>query len=204
METFLFALCGYLIGSVPVAYLLARKRNGIDLRKEGSGNVGARNAYEVTGNKGLGFTVLLFDMLKGILPLIIVAGSGYCKMLPVVAVTIVLGHCYPVWLKFHGGRGLATGAAIAALIAPDSIACWVVVYLLSGFIRKQVHLQTLIATLICLIFTFVGYDSVHFFNIRFICQGDKYLFQYSIVGILCIILSRHVQPVYELLIKKNA
>src|SRR5438046_2843322 len=106
METFLFALAGYFIGSIPVAYLLAKKRHDIDLRREGSGNIGARNVFEVTGNKRIGFAVLLLDMLKGIIPLLILNELDYCSMIPIAAVTIILGHCYPLWLKFHGGRGL--------------------------------------------------------------------------------------------------
>jgi glycerol-3-phosphate acyltransferase PlsY len=204
METFLFSLGGYLIGSIPVAFLLARKRYGVDLRREGSGNIGSRNAYEVTGNKRLSFAVLMLDILKGIIPLLILSRFGYCEMIPATAVTIVLGHCYPIWLKFHGGRGLATGAAIALFISPDSLLCWIIIYVLSGFIRKQVHIQSFIATLVSIIFAFVAYGSSSFFNIRFICPGNKYLFQYSIIAILCIILSRHLQPVYELLRKTKA
>src|SRR5438876_842163 len=115
METFLFAFAGYLIGSIPVAFLITRKRHDIDLRHEGSGNIGARNAFEVTGNKRTGFAVLIIDMHKGIIPLVILSKLQYCDVIPIVAVTIILGHCYPLWLKFHGGRGLATAAAIAIL-----------------------------------------------------------------------------------------
>lgn len=204
METFLFSLGGYLIGSIPVAFLLARKRHGVDLRREGSGNIGSRNAFEVTGSRRLSLAVLVLDMLKGIVPLIILSLFGYCEIIPLTVVTIVLGHCYPIWLKFHGGRGLATGAAIALFISPDSLLCWIIVYILSGFIRKQVHIQSFIATLASIIFAFLAYDSPSFFNTRFICPGNKYLFQYSIIVILCIILSRHIQPVYELLRKTKA
>ncbi|MFI5264671.1 MAG: glycerol-3-phosphate acyltransferase [Candidatus Kapaibacterium sp.] len=204
METFLFALGGYLVGSIPVAYLLTRKRNGIDLRKEGSGNIGARNAYEVTGNKRLGVVVLLLDMHKGIIPLVILSKIGFCGMIPYVAVTIVLGHCYPIWLKFHGGRGLATGAAIAILVSPVTFICWILVYFLSGLLKKQVQLQSLLATITSILFVLVTNNSPSVYTRRFICLEDEYVFQFSAIAILCIILSRHVQPVYELFRRAKA
>ncbi len=204
METFLFALGGYLIGSIPVAFLLARKRSGIDLRNAGSGNIGARNAFEVTGNKRLGFAVLVLDMHKGIIPLVILSKIGSCQMIPVVAVTIILGHCYPVWLKFHGGRGLATGAAIALLISPDTLICWVVFYFLSGLIRKQVHIQALAATIASIVFAAVGYNSSVFFNTTFLCSENKYFFQVPVIAMLLIIMSRHLVPVYDVLRTKKA
>jgi glycerol-3-phosphate acyltransferase PlsY len=203
METFVFAVGGYFIGSVPVAYLLARKRHGVDLRREGSGNIGARNAFEVTANKRLGFAVLILDMLKGIIPLVILEKLGYCEITPIVAVTIILGHCYPIWLKFHGGRGLATGAAISLLLSPDILLCWIIVYILSGLFKRQVHIQSFVAILGCIIFELVAYHSLWFFHSRFFCTGNKLELHYSILAILAIILSRHIQPVYELFQKKT-
>jgi glycerol-3-phosphate acyltransferase PlsY len=202
METFLFALAGYLIGSIPVAYLLTRKQFNIDLRNEGSRNIGARNAFEVTGNKRLGFAVLLLDMHKGIIPLVILSKLGYCEMIPVVAITIILGHCYPVWLKFHGGRGLATSAAIALLISPIIFLCWIIVYFLSGLFKKQIHLQSVTSILGCIIFEFASYSSPLFSHNRFICIESTQNFHFSILIILVIILSRHIHPVYEFFQKK--
>ena len=202
METLLFALIGYLIGSIPVAYLLARKKHGVDLRREGSRNIGARNAFEVTGNKRLGYTVLVLDIFKGIIPLVVLNTLGYCDVIPIAAVTIILGHCYPVWLKFHGGRGLATGAAITLLISPYILLCWIIVYFISGLIKKQVHLQAFFATLGCIIFELAFYERLLFLKFRFLCIGSELTLHYSILAILVIILSRHIQPVNELLRKK--
>jgi glycerol-3-phosphate acyltransferase PlsY len=199
METFLFATGGYFIGSVPVAYLITRKRHGADLRIEGSRNIGARNAFEVTGNKRIGFAVLALDMLKGIIPLVILSSLGYCDAIPVVSVTIVLGHCYSVWLKFHGGRGLATGGAIMLLISPDILLCWIIMYLFGGFIKKQVHAQAFFATMVTILFELIAFRSLWFFNFRFVCIGDKLALHYSTLAILSLILSRHFQPMYAIL-----
>ena len=202
METFLFALGGYLIGSIPVAYLLARKRHGIDLRREGSRNIGARNAFEVTGNKRIGFAVLVLDMHKGIIPLAILNGLGYCDAIPVAAVTIVLGHCYPVWLKFHGGRGLATGGAIMLLISPVILLAWIVLYGLAGILRSQVHLQALAATLGCFFFELIAGGDLLSGKARIVCTGSHS--HETILVILAIVLSRHIEPVYTLLRKAKA
>lgn len=199
MGTFFFALFGYLIGSIPVAYLLVQKKYDVDLRHKGSGNIGARNAFEVTDNKRLGFTVLVLDMHKGIIPLVILSKIGYCEIIPIVAVTIILGHCYPVWLKFHGGRGLATSAAIALLISPDILVCWIILYFISGVFKKDVHIQSLIAITGCIVFELAAYGSPLFFNFRFLCIGSKLTLHYSMLAMLLIILSRHIQPVYKLL-----
>src|SRR5436305_14159956 len=118
METFLFAVAGYLIGSIPVAYLFGKRRHGLDLRQHGSRNIGVRNIYDVTGNKRAAFAVLVLDMHKGIIPLVIMSKTGYCEPISITAAAIVLGHCYPLWLKFQGGRGLATAAAISLLLSP--------------------------------------------------------------------------------------
>ena len=204
METVLFALAGYLIGSIPVAYLIAKHRHGIDLRNNGSGNIGARNAFEVTGNKRTGFAVLVLDMHKGIIPIVILSKLGYCEAIPIVAITIIIGHCYPIWLKFHGGRGLATGGAIALLMSPDILLCWIIVYLLSGLIKKQVHIQAVVAMIGCVVFELIAYGSPYFFNTRFVCVTDKVMLHYSVLGILFIILSRHIQPVFDLIKKRKS
>jgi len=203
METFILALAGYFIGSIPVAYLLTKKRHGIDLRKKGSGNIGARNAYEVTGNKRTGFAVLLLDMHKGIIPLVILSKLGLCEAIPFVAVTIIFGHCYPVWLKFHGGRGLATGAAIALLMSPAILLCWIVIYLLSGFIKKQVHIQSVIATIGCIVFALFAYGSPYLFYAKYVCVTDDRSLLYPLLAMLLIILSSHIQPVYQLFKEGN-
>jgi len=199
MGTFFFALAGYLIGSIPVAYLLSKKRHGIDLRTSGSRNIGARNAYEVTGNKRTGFAVLVLDMLKGIIPLLILDKSGYCDVIPIVAITIILGHCYSVWLKFHGGRGLATAAAIALLISPVILLAWVLLYILIGLLKSQVHIQASIATLGCILIELFTDSNSIFSKGGILCAGEH--LHTAIIIMLLIIISRHVQPLYELLRK---
>jgi len=198
MESLLFATAGYLIGSIPSAFLFVQKEYGVDLRRKGSGNIGARNAYEVTRNKRLGFTVLILDMLKGAVPLLVLSRAGYCEVTAVVAVSIVFGHCYPVWLNFHGGRGGAAGAAIALLSSPDTLVCWIVLYLAAGFVKKQIHIQSAVALSGCIIFVLAANNNPLFFNFRFICPGNKHAFYLSTLIILFLILLRLIQPIYAL------
>lgn len=204
METFLFCIAAYLIGSIPVAYLVVQKKHRRDLRTEGSKNIGSRNAFEVTGDKQTGYLILILDMLKGAVPLFILSISGYCLIIPFAAVTIVLGHCYPIWLRFHGGRGLATAAAITLLMSPDILLCWLILYFVCGFIKKQVHIQAFTAIIGTMLFELLAYKSPLFFNTHFICIGNNELLHYSMLGILFIAMTRHIHPLYELIHKKTS
>ena len=110
-------LLAYLLGSIPFSYLVAR-RLGVDVRRVGSGNVGATNVMRNVG-KAAGLAAFALDFLKG---LAVGAGARYLAPegpLPAVAaVTAVLGHMYPVWLRFKGGKGVATGAGAFLPLAP--------------------------------------------------------------------------------------
>src|SRR5512147_2237624 len=109
----LLALCGgYLIGSVPWAFILVRLRSNRDIRKEGSGNVGTLNSYVVTGSRKVGVAVLLLDLAKGFAAAEFgrMVGGGDFSTAAVGLLAAILGHNYPVWLRFKGGRGLAPAA----------------------------------------------------------------------------------------------
>ena len=105
------ALLGYLIGSIPFGLLLTRAAGMGDVRKIGSGNIGATNVLR-TGNKGLAAGTLLLDLLKGLAPVLIAERLGG-EVAAFAAGAAVLGHCFPVWLGFKGGKGVATNAGVA-------------------------------------------------------------------------------------------
>lgn len=116
MEPILAALLGYLSGSIPFGLLLTRAAGMGDVRSIGSGNIGATNVLR-TGNKGLAVGTLLLDLLKGLAP-VIAAGMIWTGEVGDVAKAFaaggaVLGHCFPIWLKFKGGKGVATNAGVA-------------------------------------------------------------------------------------------
>jgi len=106
------ALLGYLIGSIPFGLLLTRAAGMGDVRQIGSGNIGATNVLR-TGNKGLAAGTLVLDLLKGFAP-VALAGHLWGEVaMAFAAGAAVLGHCFPVWLGFKGGKGVATNAGVA-------------------------------------------------------------------------------------------
>ena len=120
MDTVLAIALGYLVGSVPFAFLLARRR-GIDLRLEGSGNVGAANVLRTTGTVEAATAVCL-DAMKGALAVLIVQRVISGPTAPVAAgLAAVIAHIHPVWLGFRGGKGVATAAGAFALLSPGAV-----------------------------------------------------------------------------------
>jgi len=108
-------LIGYLLGSIPFGVILTRLGGAGDLRQVGSGNIGATNVLR-TGRKGLAAATLLLDMLKGAAAVMIVAALFPAET-PLAAAGAFLGHCYPVWLAFKGGKGVATLMGIVVALS---------------------------------------------------------------------------------------
>lgn len=111
MEWILALALGYLLGSVPFGLIVTRLGGAGDLRSIGSGNIGATNVLR-TGRKGLAAATLLLDLLKG-LAAVLIAAHAWPEWTWLAALAAFLGHCFPVWLKFRGGKGVATTAGIA-------------------------------------------------------------------------------------------
>ncbi|GGD53186.1 glycerol-3-phosphate 1-O-acyltransferase PlsY [Erythrobacter arachoides] len=121
MESLVAFLIGYLSGSIPFGLLLARAAGKGDIRQIGSGNIGATNVLR-TGSKKLAAATLLLDFLKGLVPVLVVAAlldrpladaAPAWGPVPMAALGAVLGHCFPVWLGFRGGKGVATNAGVS-------------------------------------------------------------------------------------------
>lgn len=119
-STLLAIVVGYLFGSIPFAYLLARRHRGIDLRTAGSGNVGAANLLRTTTKK-IGVSAMALDVAKGIAGVMMARQIDPGTTGPAVAgVAAVLGHIYPVWLGFRGGKGVATTCGVFSILAPQA------------------------------------------------------------------------------------
>ena len=112
MEAWYPALIGYLIGSIPFGLLLTKAAGMGDVRNIGSGNIGATNVLR-TGNKGLAAATLLLDLAKGFVPVLIAGRLWGEPAMAFAAGAAVIGHCYPVWLGFKGGKGVATNAGVS-------------------------------------------------------------------------------------------
>ena len=197
---FLGGIAGYLIGSIPSAYLITKWKTGIDLRNEGSKNIGARNAFEVTGDKSIGSIVLVMDLLKGLLPVLICEIAGCSNALAVLIPALVLGHCYPVWLKFHGGRGLATIAGAILLVNPLAVVFWLLVYFVAGKLSKHVHFSIIMAcgaTLLLIIVLPINVLEQTILAVSGLNHAGRQ-FQISVGVALLVILSRHIEPFLEL------
>jgi glycerol-3-phosphate acyltransferase PlsY len=140
-------LAGYLPGSLP-AGLLAGRLKGVDIRTVGSGNIGATNAFRIMG-KGIGTAVLLVDVVKGLCPCLflpaLVAGlfpEGHAPSLEtlqlLIGVSAILGHNYPCWLGFKGGKGIATTAGVVGALAPlpfgVCLGAWIIFFAFSRYV----------------------------------------------------------------------
>lgn len=115
----LIIVAGYLSGSIPFGVLVTRSIRGVDVRTQGSGNIGATNVARVAGKK-LGVLVLLLDALKGTLPVLaaLLVLPGQPRVHVLVAIAAFLGHVFPVWLKFKGGKGVATALGVFVVLMP--------------------------------------------------------------------------------------
>ena len=134
------AIVAYFVGSIPTGYLLARAK-GVDIRAVGSGNIGATNVFRILG-KGAGITVLLVDALKGYIPAkflvfgVTLGTEEYHAM--VAGLCAILGHNYTCWLRFKGGKGIATSAGVMVALVPAglgiALATWLVVFAVSKYV----------------------------------------------------------------------
>ena len=139
-------LLGYLAGSVPFAYLLAR-RAGVDVRVAGSGNVGAANVLRTAG-AARGVIVMALDVSKGMAAVLAVhLVSGGASLAALTGAAAIVGHIYPVWLRFHGGKGVAVAAGVFSVLSPVATGLAASLFLLTVWITRYVSLGSIAATL---------------------------------------------------------
>jgi glycerol-3-phosphate acyltransferase PlsY len=137
----------YLLGSIPFGYLLVRFFRKEDIRAIGSGNIGATNVAR-SGAKGLGLLTLALDLLKGLAAVLIakhVSPGTPSDLMCAAAVLAVLGHVFPVWLRFKGGKGVASALGVFIAIAPWAALAALAVFLLLVFTTRYVSLASVIA-----------------------------------------------------------
>ena len=138
-------LIGYAMGSVPFAFLVAR-RAGIDVRVAGSGNVGAANVLRTTGTP-LGVAVMTLDIAKGAAAVFLTyLGAGTVASMAAAGAAAIVGHIYPVWLRFHGGKGVAVAAGAFAVLAPVAAATALIAFLATVWATRIVSLGSVVAT----------------------------------------------------------
>ena len=168
MELFFVIVCSYLMGSIPFGFILTKTFLKKDIRDIGSGNIGATNVMR-TGNKLIGYSTLILDILKAVLTIIFIK-YNYQEYIYIASLCVFIGHVFPLWLKFNGGKGVATYVGILFcinyLIGLTFIAIWFVVYL----IFKFSSLSSLVSSLFVPIFYFYYYENqnYYFYIIMFI------------------------------------
>jgi glycerol-3-phosphate acyltransferase PlsY len=144
MEAVLLILLAYLSGSVPVGYLLGR-RSGIDVRQVGSGNIGATNVARAAG-RTQGALTLLGDAAKGFIPVLLSSYLGFSAEISALAgAAAFLGHLFPLFLKFHGGKGVATALGALIWLAPAGTLVLAGIFLAMALSSRVVSLSSLIA-----------------------------------------------------------
>lgn len=164
----LIAVVSYLLGSIPFGYFLVRIFHGEDVRQSGSGNIGATNVSRKS--PALGALTLLLDALKGVTAVLladrIVDGVSSIKpfqSMAMAAFFAVLGHAFPIWLRFRGGKGVATGLGSFLVITPKAVLLATVIFILILLLFRYVSLASIIAVGVFPLFLFRGVGSVRTF-----------------------------------------
>jgi glycerol-3-phosphate acyltransferase PlsY len=188
-------LLGYFLGSLPTAFLLVHWKSKLDIRSAGSGNVGTLNSYQVTGSYLVGAAVLVLDAAKGIAA---VALSG---VLPehdfarqaCAGVLSILGHNFPLWLRFRGGRGLATSACVVAMFSWQLVPVWGLLWSVSYLALREVNPANAVASFL-MPFLVAAAPSALFARLTAggIQQGEFTLF---IACAMVVVLVKHLKPV---------
>ena len=144
----ILVLAGYLIGAIPFALLLARRKGGTDVRRAGSGNVGAANVLRVAGAP-LAVGVMALDLGKGCAAVLLARSAGATEAtLAAVAGAAVAGHVFPLWLRFRGGKGVATAGGAFAVLAPGAAALAAAAFIGVVWLTRYVSLGSMVAAVV--------------------------------------------------------
>jgi acyl phosphate:glycerol-3-phosphate acyltransferase len=148
LESGIVIAAGYLLGSVPFAFLLARSWGGVDVRRTGSGNVGAANVFRSTSIR-VALVVMALDAAKGAAAVLVAQGAGGGDRARAAAgCAALVGHIYPVWLGFRGGKGVAPAFGVFALLAPPAAALALLGFVGTVWATRYVSLGSIAATLL--------------------------------------------------------
>ena len=168
MEILFIGIVSYLMGSIPFGFILTKIFLKKDIRDIGSGNIGATNALR-TGNKFIGYTTLFFDIVKAIIPVVYIK-FNFPELLYIASLCVFLGHVFPIWLKFKGGKGVATYLgilfALNIYLGLIFIASWLITFAIFKFSSLASLVASIAIPVYLLIFT--QFDQVIFYTIMFV------------------------------------
>ena len=167
MDYIVTALISYLFGSIPFGYLFTKILLKKDIRNVGSGNIGATNVLR-TGNKSLGYLTLILDIAKAVVPVIYIK-FNYPDLVYISALCAFLGHLFPIWLKFKGGKGVATFVGILISINIYYALVFGIVWTLTFLISRYSSLSSLFASIsIPIYLLIINQSNIIFFMIMFV------------------------------------
>ena len=168
MDILIVGIICYLIGSIPFGYILTKIFLKKDIRDIGSGNIGATNALR-TGNKTVGYATLFFDIVKAVIPIIYIK-LNFTELLYIASLCIFLGHVFPVWLKFKGGKGVATYVGILFALNIYFGFVFIVSWLITFAFFKFSSLSSLVASISIPIYLLIlsKFEHIFFFTIMFV------------------------------------
>ena len=185
-----FIILAYLMGSIPTSYILGKKIKKIDIRDFGSGNVGATNALRVLGTK-YGVLALIFDMAKGAIPVFAAKHLGFNDFwLIAIALTAILGHIFTIFLKFKGGKGVATSAGVFIALTPAAVGIALLVFVGVVWITRYVSLGSILAAITLFVTQLI-------FNIQNGFQSKEILAMIFVIALFIII--KHKSNIQRLL-----
>jgi glycerol-3-phosphate acyltransferase PlsY len=162
MILIIVVIVSYLLGSIPFGYLIVRKKVGADIRETGSGGTGATNVLRRAG-KAAGVFTLVLDALKGAVAVEWAVGlagtsSHAAWIVTAAAIAVIVGHIFPVWLRFRGGKGVATGVGVFLMLAPIALVCAGILFLAIVIFTRYVSLGSVVAA--ATIPLFIWFQSV--------------------------------------------
>ena len=168
MELILVISVSYLMGSIPFGLILTKIFLKKDIREIGSGNIGATNVLR-TGNKLIGYLTLILDVLKAVIPVLYIK-FNFPELVYISSLSAFIGHVFPIWLKFKGGKGVATYVGILFSINYFFGIIFIFSWLIIFFISKYSSLGSILSTLLIPIFIFLNsnYENQYFFIIMFV------------------------------------
>ena len=168
MDILFVGIFCYLLGSIPFGFILTKIFLKKDIRDIGSGNIGATNALR-TGNKFIGYTTLFFDIIKAVIPVIYIK-INFPDFIYIASLCAFLGHVFPIWLKFKGGKGVATYVGILFAVNIPFGLIFIISWLITFGLSKFSSLSSLVASISIPIYLLIlaQFDQVIFFTIMFV------------------------------------
>ncbi|MGI9952865.1 glycerol-3-phosphate 1-O-acyltransferase PlsY [Moorellaceae bacterium AZ2] len=170
MKWLLVLLMAYLLGSVPTAYVVARYFKGFDIRRRGSGNIGATNAFRTMGT-GPGLAVLAVDVLKGTIPVLLGRAVGGDWLAVLAGLAAMAGHNWSIFLSFHGGRGVATAAGVFLALTPIALFWAFIVWLFVLLSTRYVSLSSVVAAASAPVLLLILHGPLPYFLFTLVAAG---------------------------------